>query len=384
MDNSKCERRVSGRRKPTINYNVEVVITDAEDDEPEDGPATPVKRRRTRQSVRQSVASARSPQATLTPEPKLSPKSSNRQSERSTLQSSLQSSAKKKRRVAPVKAGSDLEYQPQNVNDDDVASAGDIDEVQVKADPSPEPAEDGLVDSRRYEKSKLPVQGFDMPLDVIVDNHWVYLFYRFCAERHEMYYRRAAGVARDALTSDETMKSVHIGNVFRQLDPSSLMMRDKIIADGDQSVDEVCCEFASRPALLVMLMTVRVFLYCQFYNADSWAVLCGAATGGIPTWKYFADDLPAMEDALHDLSLVQKKKIYLGGFQLVPPTVYFDPQLNRNRDKNIFNYAASLRLVMAMMESGLPQMLSKCRCVGALSCKGGIPADRTQIRRGRL
>lgn len=108
-------------------------------------------------------------------------------------------------------------------------------------------------------------------------------------------------------------------------------------------------------------MTVRVFLYCQFYNADSWAALCEAATGDVPSWKTFEKDLPAMESALHDLSIKQKKKIYLGGFQLVPPTVYFDPALNRNRDKNIYNFAASLRLVMAMMESDLPAQLKSCR-----------------------
>lgn len=108
-------------------------------------------------------------------------------------------------------------------------------------------------------------------------------------------------------------------------------------------------------------MAVRVFLYCQFYNADSWAVLCGAATGDVPSWKTFEKDLPAMEAALHDLSIKQKKKIYLGGFQLVPPTVYFDPALNRNRDKNIYNFAASLRLVMAMMECGHPAQLKRCR-----------------------
>lgn len=80
------------------------------------------------------------------------------------------------------------------------------------------------------------------PVETQVDNHWVYLFFRFCAERHAMYDRREAGVARDKLTTDETMTATHIGNVYRQLDPSSSMMANDIIGAGDQSVEEVCCE----------------------------------------------------------------------------------------------------------------------------------------------
>ncbi|KAL1410986.1 hypothetical protein Q8F55_001929 [Vanrija albida] len=182
------------------------------------------------------------------------------------------------------------------------------------------------------------------PVDVEVQNYWVYFFYRFCAERHHMYDRRQSGVARNKLSADYTMTNTHIGNVYRQLDGGSQRMRTSIIPNGDQSAEEVC---------------FRVLLYCAFYNEDSWEALGAAATGGVPSWKTFKQDLPAMEAALHDLSVVQKRKIYLGGFQLVPPTIYFCD--DRNKSKSIANYAASLWLVEAMMEAGLPAELVRCK-----------------------
>lgn len=80
------------------------------------------------------------------------------------------------------------------------------------------------------------------PVETQIDNHWVYLFFRFCHERHAMYDRREVGAPRDQLTKDKTMTIIHIGNVYRQLDPSSGKMRTNIIDIGDQSAEEVCCE----------------------------------------------------------------------------------------------------------------------------------------------
>lgn len=66
-----------------------------------------------------------------------------------------------------------------------------------------------------------------------------------------------------------------------------------------------------------------------------------------------------MDAALYDLSVVQKRGIYLGGFQLVPPTIYFCD--DRNKSKSVPNYWASLRLVQAIMDAGLPAQLAKCK-----------------------
>ncbi|WVQ69674.1 uncharacterized protein L199_007894 [Kwoniella botswanensis] len=181
------------------------------------------------------------------------------------------------------------------------------------------------------------------PVETAVDNHWVYLFFRFCAERHKMYNRRLAGVPRDQLTEDETMSKVHIGNVYRQLDPSSRNIRENIIGKGDQSPQEVC---------------FRLFLYCMFYNESTWNELCSVSTGGLPTWQHYVTDLPAYEGVLYRLSTVEKKKIYYGGFQLVPPTIYFTD--NRNRNKDMPHFAASLRLVLAIMLTSLPTKLLEC------------------------
>lgn len=98
-----------------------------------------------------------------------------------------------------------------------------------------------LVKSAEAEPSLL--RPYEMePVPVTVNNHWVYIFFRFCVERHKMHGLRQSGVPRDALTEDATMKSVHVGNVFRQIDPSSMNMSKEIIGVGDQSRDEVCCK----------------------------------------------------------------------------------------------------------------------------------------------
>lgn len=271
-------RRTSGRHRAVVDYAAEVRIThvssdeenvkdeseeegkneveevvdedDVEDDlglgtEPD---SPPPKRVRTTRSSAQSTPratppparTARTSRASQTPKAtKATPKSTN---------GNATPSSSKKRKVAPVTAESESDYEEPVESAPIVVDLGDQAEPEaiIAGDPTPEPDADGLVDSRKYENSQLHVQGFEKPLPVVVDNHWVYLFYRFCAERHEMYYRRAAGVPRDQLTTDPTMSAVHIGNVFRQLDPSSIMMRDKIIADGDQSVDEVCRGYTSQ------------------------------------------------------------------------------------------------------------------------------------------
>lgn len=227
------------------------------------------------------------------------------------------------------------------------------------------------------------------PVETTVDNHWIYLFFRFCAERHEMYGRREAGCPREQLSQDETMMSIHIGNVFRQLDPSSSKIRANIIEVGDQSPEEVCCESAwhlpcqrrvAHDTRVGVLTAVRVFLYCMFYKDPTWEALCAAA-GGIPTWKNYESDMPAMEAALHDLSVVKGQKLYYGGFQIVPPNVYFTD--DRNKSKSIIHYASSLRLVLAMMRAGLPAMLLKVCPHSHNVWRRGGGLTAVQIRRGR-
>jgi hypothetical protein len=56
-----------------------------------------------------------------------------------------------------------------------------------------------------------------------------------------MHERRMSGVARDQLSKDEVMRKEHIGNVYRDLDSGSKRMIEKIIPNGDQSNEEICC-----------------------------------------------------------------------------------------------------------------------------------------------
>lgn len=62
--------------------------------------------------------------------------------------------------------------------------------------------------------------------------------------------RREAGVPRGELSEDETMTKMFVGNVYRELDRGSLRMKDEIIAEGEQSIEEVCCESTSVSQIL--------------------------------------------------------------------------------------------------------------------------------------
>ena len=70
--------------------------------------------------------------------------------------------------------------------------------------------------------------------------------------------------------------------------------------------------------------------------------------GETPSWKNFS--LEKYEAILYQRLIVEKKKIYYGGFQIVPPVRQFGGALP--------SYSASLRLVKAMMEMGLPAQLN--------------------------
>ena len=81
------------------------------------------------------------------------------------------------------------------------------------------------------------------PVHTTIDLFWTYLYFRFVAERHRMYERRQEGISRNELSQDETMTKTYLGNVYRQLDPGSISLRDQVIMVGDMSNQEVCCEF---------------------------------------------------------------------------------------------------------------------------------------------
>jgi hypothetical protein len=104
-----------------------------------------------------------------------------------------------------------------------------------------EPIDEDHLDTSPPEFATLTPHGFG-EVETQVNNHYVYLFYRFCAERHKMTVIRGEGVPGDQLTTDECMKKERVGNVYRDLDPSSRWVVDEIIGKGDQSNEEICCE----------------------------------------------------------------------------------------------------------------------------------------------
>lgn len=110
------------------------------------------------------------------------------------------------------------------------------------SDLEPEQDPEDLLDTSPPETAILSPHGFQ-EIETPINNHYLYVFFRFCAERHRMTVKREdEGVARDALTEDECMYKERVGNIFRELDPGSKRIKDIIMGVGDQSYEEVCCE----------------------------------------------------------------------------------------------------------------------------------------------
>jgi hypothetical protein len=104
-----------------------------------------------------------------------------------------------------------------------------------------DPSEDDHLDTSPPEYATLSPHGLG-EVTTQINNHYLYIFYRFCAERHQMTVMRNNGVPRDSLTDDECMKKERVGNIYRELDPSSKRLVDDVIGKGDQTNEEICCE----------------------------------------------------------------------------------------------------------------------------------------------
>ena len=104
-----------------------------------------------------------------------------------------------------------------------------------------DPSEDDHLDTSPPEYATLTPHGLG-EVTTQINNHYLYVFYRFCAERHQMTVMRNNGVPRDSLTDDECMKKERVGNIYRELDPSSKRLVEDVIGKGDQTNEEICCE----------------------------------------------------------------------------------------------------------------------------------------------
>jgi len=104
-----------------------------------------------------------------------------------------------------------------------------------------DPSDDDHLDTSPPEYATLTPHGLG-EVTTQINNHYLYVFYRFCAERHQMTVMRNNGVPRDSLTEDECMKKERVGNIYRELDPSSKRLDQDVIGKGDQTNEEICCE----------------------------------------------------------------------------------------------------------------------------------------------
>jgi len=103
------------------------------------------------------------------------------------------------------------------------------------------PSDDDHLDTSPPEYAVLNPHGLG-EVTTPINNHYLYVFYRFCAERHLMTVMRNSGVPRDSLTEDECMKKERVGNIYRELDPSSKRLVADVVGKGDQTNEEICCE----------------------------------------------------------------------------------------------------------------------------------------------
>ena len=101
--------------------------------------------------------------------------------------------------------------------------------------------------------------------------------------------------------------------------------------------------------MLTCAFSVRIFLFCGFYNFETWDDLV-SSLGEVPRWKNF--DLAKYEAILHIRSAIRRQKLYTPSFQIVPPVIYFGRKLP--------HYAATLRFIMSLMEMGMPERLRSC------------------------
>ena len=104
-----------------------------------------------------------------------------------------------------------------------------------------DPSDDADLDTSPPEYAILSPHGLG-EVTTQINNHYLYVFYRFCAERHQMTVMRNNGVPRDSLTEDECMKKERVGNIYRELDPSSKRLVADVVGKGDQTNEEICCK----------------------------------------------------------------------------------------------------------------------------------------------
>ncbi|MGY1846097.1 nucleotide kinase domain-containing protein [Blastococcus sp. SYSU DS1021] len=150
----------------------------------------------------------------------------------------------------------------------------------------------------------------------VFDSYW-----RFAAERHELYLRRLRGEA-PPWTDDAVLASWRFTNVYRAADRVSQYLLRDVIYSGDQNRDEV---------------VFRVLLFKWFNRISTWELL----TDRLGPLRLATFDPMAAERVL-DQARASGGRIYSAAY-IVPP-VPGEPGPK---------HAGHLRLTMTMLEAGL-------------------------------
>jgi hypothetical protein len=155
-------------------------------------------------------------------------------------------------------------------------------------------------------------------------------YWKFAAERQEVFFRRLKGVR--PLTDDAIITRHKFCNTYRASDRVSQYLIRNVIYRHDQSADEVF---------------FRILLFKLFNKVETWQRLEGEL--GTPRFDEF--DLERYA-AVFDRALERGQAIYSAAY--IMPSGSGDYEDRRK-------HRSHLRLLQRMMQDGLPRRISECR-----------------------
>jgi len=170
---------------------------------------------------------------------------------------------------------------------------------------------------------RLRVGGSVMVAGECFDSYW-----RFAAERMQIFHRRATGM-RGPWTQDPVLSRHKFTNVYRAADRASQYLIRDVIYAGSQDPEEV---------------VFRVLLFKFFNRVETWELLRDRL-GGTPSWEGygFADYNGVLNDAM-----AHGERVYSAAY-IVPNPAFGEARKHGNH----------LRLIEHAMTMGLPEQLSK-------------------------
>ena len=169
-----------------------------------------------------------------------------------------------------------------------------------------------------------------VPRQEIFDTYW-----RFAAERQEIFYRRLAGQP-GPWTHDPILQSFKFCNAFRASDRvSQFLIREVIYGDGlSQNAEDV---------------VFRTLLFRLFNKNETWGVFSGVA--GEPRWSTFVAS--RYSRALnHEMD--QGNRIFGNAYMIAPPAQAFGGGFDKKHD-------GYLALLDHMMRDGVVRKIEKAR-----------------------